>query len=288
MLENILGREIVAKVTDFNDKYIFAQVDGLTFRMARDELLKAPKVNSSLKGFAYINDNHQLQLTKKVPKVQVDRYAWGTVVSSRKDLGVFVDIGLPNKDIVVSVDDLPELPQLWPQKGDKLMLGLSIDAKDRMWGKLATPEMFQTISGMAKKNMQNKNVTATVYRLKLVGTFVITDDYYLGFIHPSEREVEPRLGEVVKARVIGVKDDGTLNLSTRPRAYEAISDDSQMILMALQHTSAKQLLFTDKSSPDEIKAYFGISKGQFKRAVGHLMKAGLVKQVDGFLILNEN
>ena len=288
MLENILGREIVAKVTDFNDKYIFAQVDGLTFRMSRDELLKAPIVNSSLKGFAYINDNHQLQLTKKVPKVQVDRYAWGTVVSSRKDLGVFVDIGLPNKDIVVSVDDLPELPQLWPQKGDKLMIGLSIDAKDRMWGKLATPEMFQTISGMAKKNMQNKNVTATVYRLKLVGTFVITDDYYLGFIHPSEREVEPRLGEVVKARVIGVKDDGTLNLSTRPRAYEAISDDSQMILMALQHTSAKQLTFTDKSSPDEIKAYFGISKGQFKRAVGHLMKAGLVKQVDGFLILNEN
>ncbi|MBX0283233.1 CvfB family protein [Ligilactobacillus salivarius] len=288
MLENILGREIVAKVTDFNDKYIFAQVDGLTFRMVRDELLKAPKINSSLKGFAYINDNHQLQLTKKVPKVQVDRYAWGTVVSSRKDLGVFVDIGLPNKDIVVSVDDLPELPQLWPQKGDKLMIGLSIDAKDRMWGKLATPEMFQTISGMAKKNMQNKNVTATVYRLKLVGTFVITDDYYLGFIHPSEREVEPRLGEVVKARVIGVKDDGTLNLSTRPRAYEAISDDSQMILMALQHTSAKQLPFTDKSSPDEIKAYFGISKGQFKRAVGHLMKAGLVKQADGFLILNEN
>lgn len=288
MLENILGREIVAKVTDFNDKYIFAQVDGLTFRMVRDELLKAPKINSSLKGFAYINDNHQLQLTKKVPKVQVDRYAWGTVVSSRKDLGVFVDIGLPNKDIVVSIDDLPELPQLWPQKGDKLMIGLSIDAKDRMWGKLATPEMFQTISGMAKKNMQNKNVTATVYRLKLVGTFVITDDYYLGFIHPSEREVEPRLGEVVKARVIGVKDDGTLNLSTRPRAYEAISDDSQMILMALQHTSAKQLPFTDKSSPDEIKAYFGISKGQFKRAVGHLMKAGLVKQADGFLILNEN
>ena len=288
MLKNILGREIIAKVTDFNDKYIFVQVEGLTFRMARDELLKAPKINSSLKGFAYINDNHQLQLTKKVPKVQVDRYAWGTVVSSRKDLGVFVDIGLPNKDIVVSIDDLPELPQLWPQKGDKLMIGLAIDAKDRMWGKLATPEMFQTISGMAKKNMQNKNITATVYRLKLVGTFVITDDYYLGFIHPSEREVEPRLGEVVKARVIGVKDDGTLNLSTRPRAYEAISDDSQMILMALQHTSAKQLPFTDKSSPDEIKAYFGISKGQFKRAVGHLMKAGLVKQADGFLILNEN
>ena len=45
MLKNILGREIIAKVTDFNDKYIFAQVEGLTFRMARYELLKAPKIN---------------------------------------------------------------------------------------------------------------------------------------------------------------------------------------------------------------------------------------------------
>ena len=288
MLKDIMAQNVTATVTDENDEFVFAQIDGLTFKLDKSELIKVPKMGSKISGWAYENENHELQLTKNPPKSGVDKYAWGTVVSSRKDLGVFVDIGLPNKDIVVSVDDLPELPQLWPQKGDKLMIGLSIDAKDRMWGKLATPEMFQTISGMAKKNMQNKNVTATVYRLKLVGTFVITDDYYLGFIHPSEREVEPRLGEVVKARVIGVKDDGTLNLSTRPRAYEAISDDSQMILMALQHTSAKQLPFTDKSSPDEIKAYFGISKGQFKRAVGHLMKAGLVKQADGFLILNEN
>ena len=71
MLKNILGREIIAKVTDFNDKYIFAQVEGLTFRMARDELLKAPKINSSLKGFAYINDNHQLQLTKRFLKFKL-------------------------------------------------------------------------------------------------------------------------------------------------------------------------------------------------------------------------
>ena len=48
------------------------------------------------------------------------------------------------------------------------------------------------------------------------------------------------------------------------------------------------LVFPDKSSPDEIKAYFGISKGAFKRAVGHLMKAGhFVHQEDGLLILND-
>ncbi|MDU3492799.1 MAG: DNA-binding protein, partial [Limosilactobacillus fermentum] len=42
---------------------------------------------------------------------------------------------------------------------------------------------------------------------------------------------------------------------------------------------------TDKSSPEEIKELLGISKGQFKRAVGHLLKARLVSQVNGRLIL---
>ncbi len=133
--------------------------------------------------------------------------------------------------------------------------------------------------------MMNKDVIATVYRLKMVGSYVITKDYQLGFIHPSERDQEPRLGQEVKARVIGIRPDGTLNLSLRPRAYEAISDDAQMLLAALQHNADGRLPFTDKSDPAEIKVYFGISKGQFKRAVGHLMKAGLVVQRDGYLIL---
>ncbi|HZK46385.1 MAG TPA: DNA-binding protein, partial [Atopostipes sp.] len=30
--------------------------------------------------------------------------------------------------------------------------------------------------------------------------------------------------------------------------------------------------------PEEIRTYFGISKGQFKRAVGRLMKNNLAKQ----------
>ena len=35
----------------------------------------------------------------------------------------------------------------------------------------------------------------------------------LGFIHPSERYAEPRLGQVLEARVIGFREvDRTLNL----------------------------------------------------------------------------
>ena len=38
------------------------------------------------------------------------------------------------------------------------------------------------------------------------------------------------------------------------------------------------MTLNDKSSPEEIKATFGISKGQFKKALGGLMKAKKIKQ----------
>ncbi|MCG4651119.1 DNA-binding protein, partial [Bifidobacterium longum] len=65
-------------------------------------------------------------------------------------------------------------------------------------------------------------------------TFAITDDYCLGFIHPSERDQEPRLGQQVSARVIGLSSHGSLNLSLKPRAYQAIGEDAQMLLEMLR------------------------------------------------------
>lgn len=287
MLQNILAHNITATVTDENENYIFAQLDGLTFKLAKDELIKLPKSGSKITGWAYENEKHELQLTKNPPKSGIDKYAWGTVVKVQRNLGVFVDVGLPNKDFVVSMDDMPALPELWPEKSDRLMVALNVDDHDRIWAVMATSSMIQGVSDRARKDMKNKNVEATVFQVKLNGTHVITKDYQLGFIHPSEREQEPRLGEVVKARVIGINERGELNLSLKPRAFEAIGDDAQMILSALQYSATNTLPYTDKSSPDEIKAYFGISKGAFKRAIGHLMKAGLVYQKDGILYLNK-
>ena len=133
--------------------------------------------------------------------------------------------------------------------------------------------------------MLNHDTYATVYRLKMSGTFVITDDYRLGFIHPSERDQEPRLGQRVKARVIGISSHGSLNLSLKPRAYQAIGEDAQMILTMLEHDINHRLPYTDKTDPSTIRDVFGISKGQFKRAIGHLLKEKLVKQENGQLIL---
>ncbi|MFT8373293.1 MAG: S1-like domain-containing RNA-binding protein [Liquorilactobacillus satsumensis] len=285
-MKEIIGQELTAKVVDENEAFYFLQIQGKTLRLAKAEVEEPLTKSDEVNGLIYENEDHELQMTTNLPESRIGRYGFGQVVATQHELGVFVAIGLPNKDVVVSLDELPELTRLWPKKGDWLMIALRVDSKGRLWGTLATEEVFQEISVKADKEMQNKDVSAIAYRLKMTGTHVLTSDFHLGFIHPSERDAEPRLGEKVKARVIGVRPDGLLNLSLRPRAYEAIGDDAQMILALLQHQNGT-LNFTDKSSPAEIKAFFGISKGQFKRAVGHLMKAGLVKQTADQLLLNK-
>ncbi len=288
MINSVLGKVVDAVMIDENDHDYFVQParNGQTYRLPKDESPQVLHIGGSVRGFVYENENHQLQMTcQHIPTVQVDHYDFGTVVGVRRDLGVFVDIGLPNKDIVVSLDDLPSLKHLWPQKGDRLMMALKVDDKNRIWGQLADESVFEAIANRPNPRMKNKDVKATVYRLKMAGTFVITDDYCLGFIHPSERDQEPRLGQRISARVIGLSSHGSLNLSLKPRAYQAIGEDAQMLLEMLRRTPDHTLPFTDKSDPEAIRQEFGISKGQFKRAVGHLLKARMVSMVNGKLIL---
>ena len=153
-----IGEIISAKVTDENDKYYYAQIDGLTYEIDKSELQKPLKIGGVVTGFAYENEKHNLQITKNIPDVRLGHYAWGEVTDIRRDLGVFVNIGLPNKDVVVSLDELPTIKELWPQRGDMLMITLRIDKKDRLWGELASADILQAVRIPAKPDMKNKQV----------------------------------------------------------------------------------------------------------------------------------
>lgn len=284
-METILGTVNTGLVTDENQDYYFVQKNGRTYQLAKKE--GTFQLGESVTGFFYLNQSQKGSLTLDIPKIQVGRYGFGTVKQVRRDLGVFVDIGLPDKDVVVSLDILPELKELWPKPGDQLYIALTVDDKERIWGILADEKIFLSLAKKIRPedSWQNKEVEAIVYRLKLAGTFVLTTDFHQGFIHPSERFKEPRLGEKIKGRVIGLSSHGYLNISLKPRAYEVIDDDAKMLLTFLEMAPDHQIPFTDKSSPESIQAQFGISKGQFKRAVGHLLKAKKIKQEDGYMTL---
>ncbi|MGP6451942.1 CvfB family protein [Streptococcus dysgalactiae subsp. equisimilis] len=276
-MNDLLATVITGLIKEENANDYFIQKEGLTFALSKGEGER--QIDDMVTGFAYTDMKQKARLTTKEISSTRTSYGWGEVTEVRRDLGVFVDTGIPNKEIVVSLDVLPEMKELWPKKGDKLYIRLEVDKKDRIWGIPAEPEVFQKMASPAYNNMQNQHWPAIVYRLKLTGTFVyLPENNMLGFIHPSERYAEPRLGQVLDARVIGFREvDRTLNLSLKPRSFEMLENDAQMIVTYLEANGGFMTL-NDKSSPEEIKAIFGISKGQFKKALGGLMKAKRIKQ----------
>lgn len=276
----MLGTIAKGKIIDQNDEAFYVQVDGLTYELKRKEITQeeSPKLGDEIKGFVYDDKQHNREMTQFLPFAQADQYGWGKVTDVKYNLGVFIDIGLPDKDVVLSVDDLPFDKERWPHKDDQLLVHLETDEKDRIWAKLADENIFEQLSAHFPDDMKNKDVFGTVYSSRDIGAFVITREYYLGFVHASQMAWPLRLGEQFKGRVIGISQYGRLNLSSLPRAFEEIDDDAQMILMSLRRKSDKTLPFYDKSDSQEIKSYFGISKSAFKRAVGHLLKAKYISE----------
>jgi len=230
--------------------------------------------------FLFQDHQGRLAATLQIPQVQLGTYDWVEVVEVKPNLGVFVNIGI-SKDILVSKDDLPGVDHIWPKRGDQLYCSLKTDKKGRLFAKLATEDIIRGIAKPATQRDFNKNVTGRVYRLLLVGSFILTEEGYIGFIHESERKQEPRLGEQVHGRIIAVKDDGSVNISLLGRGHEIVDDDSNTIYSYMESRGGA-MPFGDKSNPDDIKERFNMSKAAFKRALGKLMKEGKVYQEEGW------
>ncbi|HHY72518.1 MAG TPA: hypothetical protein GX497_04675 [Bacillus bacterium] len=244
--------------------------------MTRDELAE----NEDIEVFLFQDRQGRIAATMELPAITINAFGWAKVEEVKRELGVFVNIGI-DKGMLLSKDDLPPLEQVWPQAGDEVYCTLEIGKNGRLFVRLAKEADFEEIAKMADKSLFNKNVTGRIYRTLYSGSFIFTDEGYLGFIHESERKEEPRIGEKVTGRVIDVKEDGTINVSLLPRKHEVMGDDASKIF-AYMETRNGAMPYWDKSQPDDIEAKFGISKGAFKRALGKLMKEGKVYQENGW------
>ena len=111
------------------------------------------------------------------------------------------------------------------------------------------------------------------------GAFVVVDGKYSALIPVKELNQPLTAGSPVHARVSIRREDGKLELSLNEKIPVQMDNDGAFIMEQLQHAGGF-LPFHDKSDPDQIKEKFRMSKNAFKRAIGHLMKAGLISISD--------
>ena len=267
-----LGRKqklIVVKTVEFG-VYL-----GEDQNASMDERVLLPKkqvpencnIGDTIEVFLYKDSKDRLIATTNIPKLMVGEVGFLTVSQVTK-IGAFLDWGL-EKDIL-----LPYKEQTRKVKeGEEILVALYIDKSSRLAATMNVYEYLRKDSNYQKDDM----VTGMIYQTSdNFGVFVAVDNIYSALIPKKEVVGELRIGDTVHARVIGVKPDGKLDLSVREKAYLQIEKDAARILQIMDSFDGV-LPFTDRANPEVIKRETQMSKNEFKRAVGNLLKNGRIE-----------
>lgn len=217
--------------------------------------------------FLYKDSKDRFIATTNEPKLLKGQTALLKVVQVNR-IGAFLDWGL-EKDLL-----LPYKEQTKPVKvGDECIVSLYIDKSKRL---CATMKVYPYLR-LDSPYRKDDKVTGMIYEISdNFGAFVAVDNCYSALIAKKEMTRELHVGDVVSARVAGIKEDGKLDLSLREKAYIQMSIDADKIMKKLEESNGV-LPFTDKASPQLIREQMDMSKNEFKRAVGNLLKAGKIE-----------
>ncbi len=224
-------------------------------------------VGDVLEVFIYKDSEDRLIATTYKPLLVMGEVA-RLVVSQVTKVGAFLSWGL-DKDLF-----LPFKQQtVKVREGEAVLVSLYIDKSERLCATMNVYENLRNDSTYRKDN----TVTGTVYQIsEKFGAFVAVDDLYSALIPrkalfgAAEKIV---IGGKISARVANVLPDGRLELAVRDKGYIQRGEDSEKILEMIKAGGGK-LPFSDKASPELIFEKTGMSKAQFKRAVGKLLKDG--------------
>lgn len=220
------------------------------------------KIGDEIEVFVYRDSKDRLIATTTRPLITLGNVARLRVVQTGQ-IGAFLDWGL-EKDLLLPFKEQKKRVK----EGESCLVALYIDKSDRL---CATMNVYRYLRQDSPYKKDDR-VTGTVYEISdNFGAFVAVDDIFSGLIAKKELYGDVQVGGTVEARVVEVKADGRLNLSIREKAYLQIEKDAEKILRVIDSYDGA-LPFTDKASPETIKREMQMSKNEFKRAVGHLLK----------------
>ncbi len=236
------------------------------------EVPEGTQIGDVISVFIYRDSKDRLISTTREPLISVGQTALLRVTDVGK-YGAFLDWNL-EKDLLLPFKE--QTTQLKP--GDKCLVALYIDKSNRLCTTMKVYRYLRTDSPYQKNDM----VEGVVYEInEKFGVFVAVDDCYSGLIPAREPAQGIRVSDRLKMRVADVLEDGKLTLSIRDKAYIQMNKDADEIMKLIERKGGK-LSFNDKADPELIRCETGMSKNEFKRAVGNLYKQRLIMiETDG-------
>lgn len=256
--------------------YLTGDVPNERVLLPRSQVPEGASIGDELEVFLYKDSEDRLIATRKEPKLTLHQVGYLTVIQVSR-IGAFLDWGL-DKDLLLPYH---EQPRERVKEGQTVLVAVYLDKSERLCATMNVYPWLRTDSPYKAGDQ----VSGVVYETsRNFGAFVAVDSIYSALIPRRELVRELKAGEVVQARVTGIKPDGKIDLSIREKGYLQIDADAETILNMLNEGGG-MIPFTDKAAPELIREKTHMSKNEFKRAVGHLLKENKISIEDDRIVL---
>ena len=224
--------------------------------------------DDEVRAFIYFDTEDRIVATTEVPAVQVGEFGYLKVVAVNR-IGAFLDWGL-RKDLLV-----PFREQRDPMvEGKSYLVYAYVDkASDRI---VASTKIDKYLDQVFPDYIPGQEVDLLIARKTDLGYAVIVNNLHWGLIYDNEVFQPLKIGRKLKGYIKTVREDEKIDVSLQPLGFAKIEGLAGLILEKLKDYGGI-LDLSDKSDPEEIYRVFGCSKKNFKKALGTLMKQGLIE-----------
>lgn len=236
------------------------------------------EVGDMLKVFVYHDSENRLIATTQQPIGIV-----GDIVNlqavSVTNQGAFMDWGLM-KDLFV-----PKAKQLMGMRvGGYYIVKIYLDEQT---GRVAATEKIEHfLSNEYLTVKEQEPVDLLVYRRTDIGYTVIINNQHTGVLHFNDIFQEIGVGDRLKGFIKNIREENKIDVAVGKMGYSRVEDEAGKVLRLLQENDG-YLPYNDKSNPDEIYSFFGMSKKTFKMTTGNLYKARKIIFTQTGIKLNE-
>jgi len=237
------------------------------------------KIGDEISVFVYHDSENRLIATTLIPKAVVGDIALLKVVDISSH-GAFVDWGLM-KDLLV-----PKSKQISPMRlGGEYLVTLYIDAQT---GRVAASQYIEQLFSNEEISVVEKEIVdLIVYRQTDLGYAMIINKKHIGLLHQNEVFMDINIGDKLQGFIKTIRPDNKIDVTLGKPGYQKTEDESSKIMRLLQENDG-YLPYHDKSEPEEIYSFFGMSKKTFKMTLGKLFKERKIELTKTGFKLNEN
>lgn len=221
------------------------------------------EIGDDIKVFCYLDNEERPIATTITPFVKRNEFAF-LRVAEVNDYGAFLDWGL-EKHLLV-----PYREQRFKMSaGSWHVIYCYLDEKSfRLVGSTRLNKFFDN------DNLEvriNEEVNLLVYRKSDLGWDVIVNDKYRGLVFESDVFKDIAEGDQLVGYIKRIRPDNKLDITLQPQGAKVLEPAAAIIYEKLVAQDG-YIRLHDKSSPDEIKEWFQMSKKTFKKAIGTLFR----------------